>query len=45
MTNPPTPSPTPEQIRFVSRAHFSMSGQFQHGRPLTVHFGLGKRPR
>ena len=31
--------------RFVSRAHFSMSGQFQQGRPETVHEGDGSSPR
>ena len=33
------------QSRFVSRAHLSMSGQFQQGRPDTVHDGGGSSPR
>ena len=31
--------------RLVFLAHFSMSGQSQHGRPETVHRGSGSRPR
>ena len=33
------------QSRFVSLAHRSISGQFQHGRPETVHGGVGRSPR
>lgn len=31
--------------RLVTLAHVSMSGQFQQGRPLTVHFGSGRSLR